>query len=685
MRLSVAVLMLVAVAAWPGAAHAALDDTSLVSRNGVFGPKGNGISTSPAVSADGRFVAFFSAASNLHSDDSDAGLDVFLRDLQQNTITLVSRADGVGGAKGNSASAASALSGDGRFVAFDSGASNLHPDDADFNTDVFIRDLHQNTTTLVSRADGAGGAKGDNGSFYPAVSADGRFVVFESLASNLHPDDPAADAVQDIYVRDLEQHTTALVSRANGAGGAKGDDSSFRPEISADGRFVVFESSASNLHPDDPDGTQDIYVRDLQQNTTTVVSRASGVGGEKGNSQSTEAAVSADGRFVAFNSLASNLHPDDPDGTQDIFVRDRQQNTTTLVSRRGVGGGAKGNGDSGTPSLSADGHFVAFYSMASNLHPDDLDADFDVFVRDLEQNTTTLASRGGGASGAGGNSLSFSPAVSGDGRFVAFDSAATNLHPADADSLRDVFVRDVRGPAPELLTAPTIGGSALAGDTLTCSTGAFSNGPHAFVREWRRDGAAIPVQTASTYAVASADIGHRLTCVVVATGPGGSASAESAAVVPPPSGAAGQAGPQGAAGVQGPAGTEGPAGPQGPPGLSGGTTPGNRSAPLFLALAQAKITTATGKRVAVSYVTTAPGDVVLEVLKGRNTVARINGGAKAGRNTLSVPGKVAPAVRAAGSKAKALAAGRYTLRLTMRAGDGQTATDNARLTVTRRR
>ena len=674
MRFSFAVLMLVAVAAWPGAAQAALDDTSLVSRSGLFGQKGNGFSSSPSVSADGRFVAFFSAASNLSPDDSDVGLDVFVRDLQQNTSTLVSRADGVGGDKGNGPSVVPALSGDARFVAFDSGASNLHPDDADLDSDVFVRDLHQNSTTLVDRADGADGAKGNNASSKPALSAGGRFVVFESLASNLHPDDPLPDAVQDIYVRDLQQHTIALASRATGAGGVKGDDSSFNAGISADGRFVVFESSASNLDPDDGDADQDIFVRDLQQETTTVVSRASGVSGETGNGHSTEAAVSADGRFVAFNSLASNLHVDDADGTQDIFVRDRQQSTTTLVSRGVGGGGAKGNGDSGTPSLSADGRFVAFYSLASNLHPDDPDADFDVFVRDLEENTTTLASRAGGASGANGNGLSFTPAVSGDGRFVAFDSAATNLHPADADSVRDVFVRDVRGAAPESVAHPTITGSALAGEALTCSPGTFSNGPHAFAREWRRDGAAIAGQTAATYVVASSDIGHRLTCVVVATGPGGSASAESAAVVPPPPGAGGPGGPPGPPGAQGPAGSEGPAGPQGPVGLSGGTNPGNRAAPLFLALAQGRLTTTTGKRVAVPYVATAPGGVVLEVLKGKRSMAKINGSAKGGRNTLSVPARPRP-----------LAAGRYTLRLVLRGTDGQTATDTARLTVTRRR
>src|SRR5262249_13410686 len=156
----------------------------------------------------------------------------------------------------------------------------------------------------------------------------------------------------------------------------------------------------------DDDRINDVFVRDLQTNTTTLVSRATGVDGAKGNDQSSTPAISADGRFVAFTSFASNLDPADRDGTQDVFVRDLQANTTTLVSRANGINGVKGDNFSGEPTISADGRFVAFTSLAFNLDPADADANEDVYVRDLQAHTTVLVSRAGGASGVKGNDTS---------------------------------------------------------------------------------------------------------------------------------------------------------------------------------------------------------------------------------------------------------------------------------------
>jgi hypothetical protein len=189
-------------------------------------------------------------------------------------LDLVSRASGASGAKGNGLSKVIGISGDGRFVAFSSLATNLSPDDGDATYDSYVRDLQTGTTTLVCRASGADGAKGNGASADGAVSADGRFVAFESGATNLDPDD--GDAIFDAYVRDLQTNTATLASRASGAGGAKGNGNSWRPAISADGRFVAFRSGATNLSPDDGDATEDVFVRDLQANTTTLVSRATG-------------------------------------------------------------------------------------------------------------------------------------------------------------------------------------------------------------------------------------------------------------------------------------------------------------------------------------------------------------------------------------------------------------------------
>jgi Calx-beta domain-containing protein/WD40 repeat protein len=435
--------LVLALTGLAGAASAAKDDLDLVSRaGGPTGVKGNDESLSPAISANGRFVAFDSIASNLDLADADATDDVFVRDLQTNTTTLVSRASGASGAKGNGPSAEAAISADGRFVAFDSVASNLTPD-GNLNGNVYVRDLQTNTTTLVSRASGTNGVEGNAPSFTPAISADGRFVAFVSVASNLTPE---GNLSGNVYVRDLQTNTTTLVSRASGANGAKGNAGSGGIAISAGGRFVVFQSSASNLDPADVDNNDDVFVRDLQTNTTMLVSRATGATGAKGNSFSVAPRISADGRVVAFESFASNLDPADMDTTGDLFVRDLQTNSTTLVSRAAGPAGTKGNDESRDAAISADGRFVAFDSSASNLDPTDGDTSGNVFVRDRQTNTTTLVSRRAGAAGVPGNGFSVFPAISAEGRFVAFYSSASNLTAADADTNPDVYRRDVLGP-----------------------------------------------------------------------------------------------------------------------------------------------------------------------------------------------------------------------------------------------
>ncbi len=361
---------------------------------------------------------------------------------------LASRASGAGGAKGNGDSHGF-RSGDGRHVVFASVASNLDPSDPDSEADVFVRDLRRNRTTLVSRAGGAAGAKRSGPSGDGSLSGDGRYVAFQSSAANLDPAD--TDHNSDVFLRELQTDQLTLVSRADGAGGAKANLESGFPVLSADGRHVAFTSRASNLDPADPDTRSDVYVRDLLADDATLVSRADGAGGAKANGDSTidGVALSADGRFVAFSSRASNLDPADPDTVEDVFVRDLQTQRTTLASRADGVGGAKGNGLSDLGgSLSADGRYVAFRSLAWNLDPLDSPAgnDFDVFVRDLKTGQTTLASRG--ASGAQGRQSSSAPSLSADGRFAAFDSVALNLHPADRDGIGDVFVRAVRAPLP---------------------------------------------------------------------------------------------------------------------------------------------------------------------------------------------------------------------------------------------
>jgi hypothetical protein len=159
---------------------------------------------------------------------------------------------------------------------------------------------------LLSRASGARGAKADDVSYGGRLSANGRFVAFDSWATNLSAADRAASD-RDVYVRDRVTHSTTLVSRATGVDETKGDGYSFDPYVSEDGRFVAFTSNARNLSPDDHDAKADVFVRDLKTLRTTLVSRASGADGARGDRGSTGGALSADGRFVVFSSKARNL------------------------------------------------------------------------------------------------------------------------------------------------------------------------------------------------------------------------------------------------------------------------------------------------------------------------------------------------------------------------------------------
>ena len=454
-------------------AHAAKDDLSLVSRaSGAAGAPGDDASGIAAISADGRAVAFVSSADNLSGEDDNTALNVFVRDLRADTTALVSRASGATGAGGDRFSDTPSISADGRFVAFFSGARNLSGEDDDASDDVFVRDLRADTTTLVSRATGPKGAPGDRFSAEPSISADGRFVAFASSADNLSDED---DEFVDIFVRDLQANTTTLVSRgSDAAGAAASDGNSSAPSISADGRFVAFRSDAYNLSDADGDAFEDIFVRDLQERTTTLVSRA----GSAGDGNSDKPSISADGRLVAFESDAENLSDEDDDPSPGIFVRDLLASTTTFVSGA-IHGGALDS------SISADGRHVTFEQEVNSPNGAPQPGQ-NIFVHDLQTNTTTFVSRASGASGAAADAGSFDPSISGDGRLVAFESDADGLSAEDNDAFRNVFVRDVLGsppgPAPAQSPSSAVATRAPVLGRLRISPSAFraaGSGPSA--------------------------------------------------------------------------------------------------------------------------------------------------------------------------------------------------------------
>jgi hypothetical protein len=285
-------------------------------------------------------------------------------------------------------------------------------------------------TTIVSVA--SDGTQGDDGSGNPSISANGRFIAFTSTSTNLVYGD--TNGYPDIFVRDLQTGQTARISVATD--GTQGNERSNWPAISADGRFVSFRSEATNLVYNDTNGKADVFVHDRLTGQTTRVSVASD--GTQGNGWSGTSSISADGRFVAFHSAASNLAPGDTNGYEDIFVHDRQTGETTRVSV--ASNGSQTNNHSSSPSISADGWYVTFYSAASNLVSGDTNGKWDIFVHDRQTGETTRVSVA--SNGSQANNPSYGPSISADGRFVSFISGASNLVSWDTNGTWDIFVHD---------------------------------------------------------------------------------------------------------------------------------------------------------------------------------------------------------------------------------------------------
>jgi Tol biopolymer transport system component len=413
--------------------------------------QGDGYARSASLSADGRFVAFTSNSRTLHPDDTDATADVLVKDQFSGVIVLVSRADGADGPKGNGPSGAPRISGDGRCVAFESLATNLHADDVDPPTaplwDIYVRDLVAHTTTLVSRRTGAGAEKGDADARDPFISRDGRRIGFTTEA-RLDPDDALASSFLDGYVRDLDADTTTLVTRAAGPAGAKIDNDGILLGLSADGTRALFITAALNVHPDYTDGSgRQIYVRDTVTFQTILASRAPGPGGEPADPFGAwDAALSADGLHVAFLSLASNLQPGTFESAFRLYLRDLQADTLIVIgysdgpdSELSIAGAGSGM------SLSADGRFVAFGTSTNQPESAGKNAGevieeiIDIYVRDTVLGVTQRLSIR--TFGTPADSDSYFPSISEDARYVAFESDATNLADDDSNGELDIFIR----------------------------------------------------------------------------------------------------------------------------------------------------------------------------------------------------------------------------------------------------
>jgi uncharacterized repeat protein (TIGR01451 family) len=502
----------------------ALGINELVSVNLAGAATANGMSSTPYLNHDGRYVAFESYAADLATNDTNTRTDVFWRDRVAGVTVLVSV--NTNGVAGNNYSTVRGVSADGRYVVFSSHCSDLVPGDTNGSEDVFVRDLIANVTVLVSRT--AGGDPGNNASFNPVLSGDGTHVAFESYATDLTPAPKSSD-YRDVFVRDLTNGLTRLVSYRNGttnapsassydaaishdgnvtsftgdpengggeemmmmamfgsieysdiwahtfatnttelvsvaSGSATGNSYSFDVAVSASGQHVVFASYAENLTSGDTNQNGDVFLFNLTNHTATLVS-VNASNSASGNGYSDLPDVSADGRYVAFASSSSDLVTGDTNNVGDIFQRDLAAGTTALVSINQSGTGP-GNSDSLDPHMTPDGRFVVFQTMATNLFANDLNGTIeDIVLRDMTSNVVELISVTVSGSGSGSWG-SYYPAISDDGRFVAYQSLATNLVTGDTNNLFDVFLRD-RQSGTNLLCSRAVAGAGPGNNEST--------------------------------------------------------------------------------------------------------------------------------------------------------------------------------------------------------------------------
>ena len=393
------------------------------------GAAGAGTSSSMQVSANGRYVAFLSSAADLVPGDTNKVSDVFVRDLRTHRTSRVSVASD--GAQSDATSGSLGISGDGRRIAFVSSAGNLAPGG---RGGIFVHDRRTGDTRRVSPADEPDDGSAGSFSYGPVMSAGGRYVAFVSNAAVLTPGVPRPG--QQSYVHDLRTGTTERVSRTVDGGLPSAQS---RPtSLSADGRHVALESRAADLVPGDTNDDDDIFVHDRRTGRNERVSVADDgaeipahrlhLGGGD---------LSADGRYAVFETASGTAVPGDTNNRTDVFVRDRVRRTTERVSL-GVGG-VQPTHHMSLSRISGNGRYVSFYGYSANLVPGDTNRTGDVFLRDRFRGTTERVSLG--VDGAQGNANSAASALDRTGRTVAFGTLADNLTPEDTNDDPDVFAR----------------------------------------------------------------------------------------------------------------------------------------------------------------------------------------------------------------------------------------------------
>jgi TolB protein len=381
------------------------------------------------LSGDGRYVVFESGATTLVPGDTNGVFDIFLRDRRAGTTTRLTVAPG--GRQTDGDSFAPVISTDGRFVAFASTATNLVPGPAG-ESDVYLLDRRTGKLDRISET--PAGTPGDGWSSGASISGDGRYVTFETSAANLLPGKGTGNVA-------LYDRRTGRLSTVNVEDGGDGlaTEGSYWASISDNGRFVAYVSGEPDMVPADTNGVRDVFVRDLVRGTTVRAS-STATGG-----QTTEPAlgpdVTDDGRFVTFWSEDATLVPGDTNGGADAFLRDLRAGTTRALSATAAG--VIGDSTSSDPRITPDGRYATYSGAAGNLVAGDVNQADDVFVTDLRTGTTILASRRTG--GAQADSFSFNPRLTPDGRYVVYGSWATDLVRGDTNDQTDLFVTRLPG------------------------------------------------------------------------------------------------------------------------------------------------------------------------------------------------------------------------------------------------
>ncbi|MCE9646365.1 MAG: hypothetical protein K8S20_10235 [Chloroflexi bacterium] len=405
------------------------------------GAQSNAISYTGKISANGRYVAFDSEAGNLVSGDTNGLGDVFLRDLQLGTTVAVS-ANPSGSLLGGGDPA---ISTDGHFVAFDSGATSLVTGDTNNFQDVFVKDTQTGAVFRVSVGTGAVQSNGD--STAASISGDGRFVVFSSSATNLVAGD--TNGLDDIFVHDRQTGITVRASADSSGVGANG--ASTGASISTDGNYVVYFSNGTNLVPGDTNGKSDVFVYALQTGQTTRVSVNSA--GVQGDQLARDPSISGDGRFVTFSSYSNNLMTQDTFGYEYVYIRDRQAGTTTVAS---VQNGIPMIGWAESSVISSDGRYVAF----SYDDKGDGIAKRWIYVHDRVTNDTVLPTVGGESDSAPSR-----PSISGNGQALVFTSGSTTLVSGDTNGVWDIFVAPVTFPVDLMPSVSSVANDCPGGCT----------------------------------------------------------------------------------------------------------------------------------------------------------------------------------------------------------------------------